>query len=664
MNKIVQVALATPLPKLYDYLCDPHVFQKKYVGCRVKVPFNHRDLVGVIWEIADHSKVDSDKLKFVTELIDTSPVVGKQLHQLLSWAAAYYHHPIGEVIFSALPTNIRKGKPAKLGSADSFPDFNTTIESKLALNLEQQTAFAAIQKKNNQFSTFLLNGITGSGKTEVYLWVIAEVLKKNQQALILVPEIGLTPQTVARFQARFSVPVMTYHSGLTEKQKLNTWLWARSGEAKIIIGTRSAVFMPCNHLGVIIIDESHDLSFKQQEGWRYSARDIAVKRGSLENIPVILGTATPTLETLANVERGRFQALYLHARAADAALPQFKVIDIRSHKLQSGLSIELIELIQSHLDRENQVLIFLNRRGFAPTLICHQCGWSVKCKRCDAHMTLHMQPHYLHCHHCSATQPVEKICPACDAGQLVPLGLGTERLEQGLQKIFNDYKIIRVDRDTTRGKGELAKKLSAIQSGEGQLLLGTQMLAKGHHFPDITLAVILDIDNGLYSGEFRACERLAQLIVQVAGRSGRADKPGEVILQTHCPEHPLFQVLLTQGYNAYAGLLLQEREQAGLPPYSHLALLRAEATENEVCREFLDFAKKLFQSCTQPIYCLGPIPAPLTKKADRYRMQLLIQTTIRQNLQQVLKESVPKLSKYRVKKKLRWSLDIDPQELY
>lgn len=665
MNQILRVALPTPLPILYDYLPEEGSLLAPRVGVRVRVPFQHRELIGVIWEIASSSDVPADKLKSVTATIDTEPVFDEKVYKLLNWARQYYHHPVGEIVITALPVALRKGQPAELGQRNKFPNAQAmTPEAKLQLNSEQAAVFARITDALDSFQAFLLQGVTGSGKTEIYLQVIEQVLAAKRQVLILVPEIGLTPQTVARFQARFTEPVVVFHSRMTEKQRLATWLWARSGKAKLVIGTRSAVFMPFTELGIIIIDESHDLSFKQQDGWRYSARDLAVKRASLENIPIILGSATPSLESLANVEKSRFQALYLTRRAADASVPTYHVLDIRNQRLQQGLSPKLIKMLRAHLERGNQVLIFLNRRGFAPSLVCHHCGWSAKCQRCDVNMTLHLSPRYLQCHHCSTTRRVCRTCEACGSDELTPLGLGTERLEQSLCETFSEYAVVRVDRDTTKRKGELDEKLLSIHSGQSQILLGTQMLAKGHHFPNVTLVAILEIDSGLYSGEFRACERLAQLIEQVAGRAGRAKKAGEVALQTHCPEHPMFQILLQQGYAAYAKNLLQERANANLPPYSYMALLRAEAADMTVANEFLQSAKSILTPQLNDIYCFGPIPAPMIKKADRYRAQLLLQTSNRHLLHQSLASLAIELPKYPKKSYLRWSLDVDPQELF
>lgn len=664
VNQILRIAVPTPLPRLFDYCSNPEIPIVPCIGLRVIVSFNRREIVGIIWEISSSTDVSSNKLKTVIAYLDEEPVIDKELYTLLHWAQAYYHHPIGEVLFTALPNALCKGKPVEQVSQIKPVNKPVNVSSeKLPLNSNQQDAFQRIKLTFNQFQVSLLQGVTGSGKTEVYLQLIAELLSAGKQVLLLVPEIGLTPQTVSRFQARFDEPVWVFHSGMTNLQCLRTWALAKKKKASIVIGTRSAVFIPFDNLGLIIMDESHDLSFKQQDGWRYSARDIAIKRASLLNIPILLGTATPTLECLANVEKGRYQALYLPTRAGCAVLPTYHVLDIRNQRLQSGLSSTLIKMIAKHLDQGNQVLIFLNRRGFAPSLVCHQCGWTAKCQRCDVNMTLHLNPYYLQCHHCCATRRVTQECDACHHTDMIPLGLGTERLEEGLHALFPRYKIVRIDRDTTKRKGDLSEKLASIHSGECQILIGTQMLAKGHHFPQVTLVAILEIDSGLYSAEFRACERLAQLIEQVAGRAGRVSQAGDVVLQTHCPEHPIFQILLPHGYSEYAKKLLQERYQANLPPYSYLALLRAEASDASVAESFLITAKKTLMPFTDAFHCLGPIPAPLSKKADRYRAQLLLQSSQRQVLHEKLDKLAMVLGTYSRKKQLRWSLDVDPQEL-
>jgi primosomal protein N' (replication factor Y) len=438
-------------------------------------------------------------------------------------------------------------------------------EPALALNTEQQQAVSAINGKAGEFAPFVLFGVTGSGKTEVYLQAIAATLARGEQALVLVPEIGLTPQTVARFRARFQTEIAVLHSGRNERERLEAWRAARSGRAGIVIGTRSATFTPLARPGLLIVDEEHDLSFKQHEGFRYHARDMAVRRAQLESIPVVLGSATPALESLANARAGRYTLLRLKERAANAREPDFKLIDLRHQPTREGFTDSLLKAMASTLKKGEQVLVFLNRRGYAPVLLCHDCGWHAQCRRCDARPTLHRNPTQLHCHHCGAEGPPPRTCPSCGSTDLRPVGLGTERVEDLLRAQFPSVPLFRIDRDSTRRKDALANLTNAIHGSEAAILVGTQMLAKGHHFPRVTLVALLDMDGGLFGADFRAAEHTAQLILQVAGRAGRADRPGLVLLQTHQPEHPLLHELITQGYPAFAERALNERQLLSFP---------------------------------------------------------------------------------------------------
>lgn len=547
--------------------------------------------------------------------------------------------------------------------AKPLPAIERNAEKPLQLNAAQQNAVQQVTASTD-FHTFLLQGVTGSGKTEVYLQIIEQCLQKGKQILVLVPEIGLTPQTIARFERRFPVPIAALHSGLANRERQDAWINAKNGKVSIVIGTRSAIFIPFSQLGLIILDEEHDQSFKQQSGFRYSARDLAVMRGRLENVPVLLGTATPSLETLHNVNSGRFTLLNLPERAGNAIKPSFHLIDLRNKHLEHGLSPELLTVIAQHLAANNQVLLFLNRRGYAPLLLCHQCGWSAQCKRCDARLTLHHKPARLVCHHCITTYSVMQRCGECHGIELFHLGLGTERLEQTLQQYFSDTPILRIDRDTVRRRGDLEKIFASIHQGQRQILIGTQMLAKGHHFPNVTLVGILDTDGGLYSTDFRATERMGQLILQVAGRAGRAEKPGQVYLQTHQPDHPLLQALIHQGYEQFAADLLRERHVSAWPPYTFLALLRAETNKHKMALDFLTQARFIAESLPdQRVQLLGPIPAPMEKKAGYFRALLLFQAGQRQILQQWLSAFVPRLEVMPWKSKVRWSIDVDPLEM-
>lgn len=539
----------------------------------------------------------------------------------------------------------------------------TSTASGPKLSDEQQIAVDAVTDSLDQFGSFLLDGVTGSGKTEVYLHCAQAVLNAGRQVLVLVPEIGLTPQLLERFVSRLGVPLAIMHSGLTDLQRLHAWLAARSGEARVVIGTRSAVYAPLPEAGMIIIDEEHDLSFKQHDGLRYHARDLAVVRAREAGIPIILGSATPSMECLQNVRSDRFKHLLLTRRAGAAKPPRLELLDVRNQTMEDGLSAPLVSRIKKHLHAGGQVLLFLNRRGFAPTLICHECGWIGKCARCDANMTLHLRRQRLICHHCAAEQPVRKQCPDCGSLDLRPLGQGTERLENVLSSQFPEYKIARVDRDTTRRKGSLEALLKEVHSGEAQILIGTQMLAKGHHFPEVTLVAIVDTDQGLFSADFRSGERMAQVILQVAGRAGRAEKPGTVLIQTHHPDHPLLQMLVNQGYPAVAESTLAERYDACLPPFSFQALLRAEAVKEEQPETFLQQARDLGQPYAEGVELWGPVPAPMERRAGRYRAQLLIQAERRSALHAFLRRWRQELEGLKSARQVRWSLDIDPVDL-
>ena len=531
------------------------------------------------------------------------------------------------------------------------------------LNAQQQAAVENVNQSLDKFDAFLLEGVTGSGKTEVYLQIIEQVLANEQQALVLVPEIGLTPQLLERFRQRLHVPIAVLHSGLTDQARLGAWLAARNGDARVIIGTRSALFTPLQNMGVIIIDEEHDASFKQQDGFRYSARDLAVLRAQRNNIPVVLGSATPSLESLYNVQQQRYQHLLLEQRAGNAIPPEISIIDIRGLQMDHGISPSLLNAMRSHLEQGNQVLLFLNRRGYAPVLMCHDCGWHATCARCDAHMTYHHRDNRLRCHHCGSERPADKQCPDCESEELHGYGQGTERIEAALQSQFPDYNTVRIDRDNTRRKDAFKNLLQEIHSGKANILIGTQMLAKGHHFPNVTLVGILEADQGFYSTDFRGAERISQLILQVAGRAGRAEKPGEVLIQTHHPEQSLLHYLQNHNYPALAQSLLEERQAAGWPPYTYLALVRAEAPDADGPMNFLRDAKQS-ASANQDIFILGPQPAPMERRAGRYRAQLLIQANDRQSLQQFLSHWLPQLENLKSGRKVRWSVDVDPQDMY
>ena len=562
-------------------------------------------------------------------------------------------------------------RKTKLGSespflrkGDSDPNFARTRGEGNArafpLNDEQRNAADAI-RAGSGFAPFLLDGVTGSGKTEVYLDAIADCLARGRQALVLVPEIGLTPQTLARFRTRLGVPVHALHSGLNDGERAATWLAAARGQARVIVGTRSAVFVPLPEAGLIVVDEEHDGSYKQFDGIRYHARDFAIVRARALEVPIVLGSATPSLESLHNAQAGRHAHLRLRHRAGDAKPPAVRIVDVRKRPLQAGLSSEALDAIRVALDAGGQVLVFKNRRGYAPALLCHDCGWSAQCRRCDASMTVHAHGRRLQCHHCGARAAAPLACPDCASLALQPQGNGTERIEEDLAARFAEVPVLRIDRGSTHGRDALQKHFATLGDDPG-ILIGTQMLAKGHDLGNLRLVVVVGIDEGLFSADFRSGEKLAQLLVQVAGRAGRADKPGSVLLQTHHPEHPLLNTLVAGGYHAFAEIELAQREAAGFPPFAHLALLRAEAKHADPPMQFLQRAKTSLHAAAVEAH--GPLPAPMPRRAGYQRAQLLLSATQRRDLHAALDALLPALHADPEARKLRWSLDVDPAELY
>jgi primosomal protein N' (replication factor Y) (superfamily II helicase) len=531
------------------------------------------------------------------------------------------------------------------------------------LSPEQRIAVDRINERLGEFAPFVLHGITGSGKTEVYLQVVERVLARGQRALVLVPEIGLTPQLVSRFRERFAAPLAVLHSALTDSERLQAWRSAFTGHARIILGTRSAVFAPVANLGVIVVDEEHDASFKQHEGgFRYSARDLAVVRAQQAGVPIVLGSATPALETLHNVSTGRYARLSLPRRAAQAIPPRVALVDLRTNAVQGGISTPAVQAIERHLADDGQILVFLNRRGYAPTLLCTACGWVAPCKDCDARLTVHRSAERLRCHHCGADAPLPTRCPQCGF-PVKPVGQGTERIEETLAQLFPNVPLVRLDRDVVRKRGDMETAMRRMHSGEARILVGTQMVTKGHDFPNVTLVIVLNADQGLFSTDFRAPERLAQTIVQVAGRAGRGTKPGEVLIQTEFPEHPLLLNLLKEGYDGFARVALEERALAEWPPFSRLAALRDSAPTSDAALEFLTDARGLMEP-PRPIQIRGPVPAAMAKRAGRYHAQLLLESADRTALHRFLAAWVPEVEQLKSARRVRWALDVDPIELF
>ncbi len=669
---ILRVAVFCTLKKCLDYL--PPLDQCPLVpGVRVLVPFRKTQKVGVVIEITHQSDCPVEKLKPIAAVLDPEPRLSPKLLELIHWTASYYHVSLAEVLQAALPSPLKKEshttskKRTPKIPPSSAADLSDTpaLHPPLILNAAQQQAVDAVQRSQGSFKPFLLEGVTGSGKTEVYSCLIEQALALQQQTLILVPEIGLTPQLLDRFKNRFQVPIAVYHSGLSATQRLKAWEAARLGEAPIIIGTRSAALMPLKNPGLFIIDEEHDASLKQQEGFRYHARDVLMMRAKLDHCPIVLGSATPSLETLYNAQKGRYQILSLPLRAATHLSPTLQVLDTRHKQLDKGFSATLLQAITQHLSEGNQVLLFLNRRGFSPVLMCIPCRWISQCTACAANMTVHYAKQTLECHHCERVIPLPTHCPSCHKEGLEPVGLGTERLEAFLQNRFPDHKVLRIDRDSTRKKGSMQAHIDSMHKGEADLLLGTQMIAKGHHFPNVTLVAILDIDQALFSSDFRSIEKMGQLITQVAGRTGRAEKPGQVLLQTQNPHHPMLRQLLEKGFASFSTTLLTERQSLGLPPYSYQVLIRAEAKTFKRAEHFLNLVKIELQSIrTNDLECMGPIPAPMEKRQGLYRAQLLLQSNKRSNLHMLLHQLMPKIQSFPIAQKMRWSLDVDPIDLY
>lgn len=655
---ILRLALPTPLRRLFDYL-PPEGFDCSTLlpGVRVHVPFQSRTLVGVLVSLEKKSDLPYEKLKRAHAILDETPIFPENVQKLIEWTAGYYHAGLGEVYAAALPVALRKGEAlsVKPEKKKALPPKDTVP----VLNTNQAEAVASITDALGRFQPFLLDGVTGSGKTEVYLRVIETCLAASQQVLVLVPEISLTPQTVDRFRARFQVPVVALHSGLSNQARLRGWLAAKSGEASIVIGTRSAIFTPFQFLGLIIVDEEHDGSFKQHDRFRYHARDVAVMRAHQANVPIVLGSATPSLESYLNVERGRYQHLILSERAGNAILPTYQLLDVRTQHTDDGLSSALKTAMEAALTQGHQVMLFLNRRGFSPVFYCESCGWMAGCDRCDARMVYHRSPARLHCHHCDARRSIPVACGECKSNTVKPIGLGTQRLEESLQQHFPNVPIIRVDRDSTRKKGAMEALLNEVHANPSAILLGTQMLAKGHHFPNVTLVGVVDADSGLFSSDFRSAENMGQLLMQVAGRAGRADKPGQVFIQTRFPDHPWLIELLQSGYRSFAFQLLAEREGAALPPYTYMATLKAEAHAEKTAVNFLENIKAAARGLAD-VFILGPLPLTLAKRKGLHGQQLLLKASQRGRLHAYLDALTTQLQSDRSSSRVKWVLDVDP----
>lgn len=706
----------------------PQALSDLQPGVRVKVDFGRRQLQGWLIEVAAESALPPASLRAAQAVVDSAPLLSPGVLQLCLWAADYYQHPPGEVFDVAVPPGLRnaqphqppgqpgwrlsqrgKGLPAgalrrsprqaeALALLQDSAELATSslrergisagilrqLEQKglaercvlapgralaaaqpgLPLNGEQAAALEGILAHYGAFHCSLLEGITGSGKTEVYLQLIAHCLAQGQQALVLIPEIGLTPQTLARFTERFGSGIAVLHSGLNDTERYAAWEAARTGAASIVMGTRSAIFSSLRRPGLIIVDEEHDASFKQQDGFRYSARDIAVKRGQIEGATVVLGSATPALETLHNALQGRYGHYRLTQRAGQGELPTLRAIDVRRETLQGGLSRALREAIHGALRGGQQVLLFLNRRGYAPALQCHDCGWIAQCSACDTRMTVHRRQRRLRCHHCSANLRLPQACPSCHSARLLTNGLGTEQTEEVLRNTFGEWPIHRVDSDSMQGKGAMQALVSEVQNGAPCILLGTQMLTKGHHFPGVNLVAVIDADALLFSADFRGEERMAQLLTQVAGRAGRAGDAGQVLVQTHYPDHPLMQAMLTERYADQARRLLLARAEQGMPPHGRLILLRTDSPATDTGERFLAALRQQADpALPQGCRLIGPLPSPLQRRAGKFRNQLLAMAPDVRQAQRLARLLVHCAEQLPSRQGLNWSIDVDPLDL-
>ena len=715
-----RIALNRPLRRLFDYQIPPHLTLA--TGQRVHVPFGRQNAIGLVVD-TDAIPPEGVTLKPIRDCLEDWSALPDETLSLLSWASSYYQHPLGECLFMALPPALRRGQPA-IRHQESFwqacgtdselttrayrqrallewlqdqprpqptaailaagftrghlngleakglvsrtesaaqPEPDSAPTAALpTLSDAQQSALAQLPTPDQGYATALLYGITGSGKTEVYLHYLKAYLPESAQALVLVPEINLTPQTVARFRRYFGDRIAVWHSALNDSERLDTWLRIRQGDPVVAIGTRSAVLLPFTALKTLIVDEEHDSSYKQGEGFRYSGRDMAVYRGHLNQCPVILGSATPSLESYHNARLDKYRLVKLEQRAGHARPPEIRLLDIRSRPLEAGLSQPALQAIEQCLQAGQQALVFVNRRGYAPVMMCFDCGHMMECPRCDTRLTYHRRDRAMRCHHCDYQTAALDHCPECQSEAFKPIGQGTERTEDLLTERFADFPVVRVDRDSTQRKGSIQSILDQVNSGAPCILVGTQMLAKGHDFPNVTLVVVVNADGGLFSVDFRAPEQLTQTLLQVSGRAGRGSQPGKVVIQTCHSDHPLLQSLQDGRYLPVADRLLEERTHGHLPPFRPMAILRAEANTMEASLQFLNHAKNLLNSHSLELW--GPLPAVIARKANRHRAQLVILSQNRRVIHRTLTTTCLTLDQQRSLNGLKWQIDVDPIE--
>lgn len=724
---VVQVAVPVPLRRLFDYDSE----QPVQPGIRVLVSFGTRKLVGIV--ISNNPPTSSRSLKSISRTLDEAPVLDATMLALLTWAARYYHHPIGEVVSAALPVLMRsaseiappKGEshfqrisrpPAELSKLlarsplqsaiyDQLSEITWSSQSTLqtrfkgwrnainalatksliktrneiiasalppsvdpvSLNQEQQFAANFICQQLGKFNAILLQGITGSGKTEVYLEAARQCIAVGKQVMILVPEISLTPQLIQRISQQLGSKVSTLHSGMTERARFETWWRAKNGMVNTVLGTRSAIFIQMQSLGLIVVDEEHDISYKQQDRFRYHAKDLAIKRASLEQLPVVLGSATPSLESLHNVELGRHHLLTLNKRIGAAKLPQIQPVDLNKHALENGLSNPVRKAIRQCLSQKQLAIIYINRRGYAPVVHCYGCQWQAVCERCNARMTSHRQRQQFRCHHCGYIEAASENCPQCNT-PLYFAGVGTQRVEAALVEAFPDARICRLDRDQANTPNKLYAQLEAIKNGEVDVVVGTQLIAKGHDFDNASLVCVINADQGLFSADFRASEFMLQQLLQVSGRAGRAMDNGKVLIQTHHPDNPAIKKVQRHDYAGFAKDCLKERKLAIFPPCARFALFRAESVNASAAIEFLRHIRELIAANATPkllsaVEVLHPVASPMEKLAGRFRAQLLVRSQNRALLHQLLAQWLLLIEDSKQAKNVRWSLDVDPMDM-
>ncbi len=664
MDQVINVAVNYPLYQTFRYIV-PNKLGKANIGGRVLVPFGKKTVVGVV--VKRQKQLDeiktNYKLKPIIDLIDLYPIVDAEMMKIFFWASDYYEYPLGQVIFSALPSQVKRGVAIKdIKVFENKYEKSTSDQLEVNLNNEQNSIFKNILQNIESFSTSLIHGVTGSGKTEVYVKLAREVIKKKKQVLIIVPEINLTPQTISRFQMYINKNIQSYHSGHTTKEKMTTWIDIKNEKLDIVIGTRSAIFLPFKRLGLIIIDEEHDSSLKQQDKFRYHARDLSIIRAKNLNIPIVIGSATPSFESLHNTLLKKSKKYSLTKRYYETDLPEITLVDLNKDLPTDGISKFLRNMIQKNLNDKKQTLLYIGRRGFSHALTCLECRWISKCKICESFMTYHKNQKLLKCHHCGDYEKISINPGECKKCNLVPVGFGTQRIEDKVEKLFPKARVARIDSDSISSLKKLKDFINKTKNNEVDILIGTQMIVKGHDFPSVSLVGIIDIDSGLFNLDFRGLERTAQLIIQVAGRSGRKNEKGHVVIQTRTPGHPLLETLLSDGYMEFAQKSLIDRKKANLPPYTHLRLIRMSASNKTNAFKFLN-EMKYFYSAQKNIFFLGPAEAPISKKNNMYVHQLIVGSKNRV----VLKKITQEIRQYIIKKKpynIKWSIDVDPIDLY